>query len=265
MYLIITYIWHSWEISFPFSMNASPEINKNLHFTWCPTISRYFSGSYEIAQSTRPSERANLKKLQEKRVECRVFPNGMQNTTQRESLVCSWGGTMLNFNICKYMYTFFHPLRSPNFLYVVKEARKKFYCNLFGVQLSRHGPKPGSHEAKAEALTLINLEAEALVTKPRPKPGYLYYTHLQKKSTVRGCISFCNQKDWSKSRSFGNPRSRSLWKPRRRSRSKAPKNLGSRSLDPKKAGFVKPKPKPALAHVWTNKDNNETNHDNMVT
>ncbi len=44
----------------------------------------------------------------------------------------------------------------------------------------RHGPKPGSHEAEAEAftkleaeaLTLINLEAEALVTKP--KPGYLY-------------------------------------------------------------------------------------------
>ncbi len=60
--------------------------------------------------------------------------------------------------------------------------------------LGRHGPKPGSHEAEAktkaftkleaeaEALTLINLEAEALVTKP--KPGYLYYTHLQKKSTM---------------------------------------------------------------------------------
>ena len=50
------------------------------------------------------------------------------------------------------------------------------------------------------------------------------------------------------SRSFGKPRSRSLW--RSQSRSQAPKNLGSRSrsLDPKKAGFVKPKP--ATAHVW---------------
>ncbi len=64
---------------------------------------------------------------------------------------------------------------------------------------TRHGPKPDSHEAEAftnleaeaEALTLINLEAEAFVTKP--KPGYLYYTHLQKKSTMKGCISFWDE------------------------------------------------------------------------
>ncbi len=43
----------------------------------------------------------------------------------------------------------------------------------------RHGPKPGSQEAEAfsileaEALTLFKLEAEALVMKPKPKPGYL--------------------------------------------------------------------------------------------
>ncbi len=52
----------------------------------------------------------------------------------------------------------------------------------------RHGPKPDSHEAEtdaeAEALTLISLEAEALVRKPKLKPGYLYYTHLQKKAWV---------------------------------------------------------------------------------
>ena len=71
----------------------------------------------------------------------------------------------------------------------------------------RHGPKLDSHEAEAftnleaEAGTLINLEAEALVTKP--KPGYLYYTHLQKKSTTRGCISFRDECDWLQSQSFG--------------------------------------------------------------
>ncbi len=54
------------------------------------------------------------------------------------------------------------------------------------MQCHKHGPKSDSHEAEAftkleaqaQALTLINLEAEALVTKP--KPGYLYYTHLQR-------------------------------------------------------------------------------------
>ncbi len=55
---------------------------------------------------------------------------------------------------------------------------------------SRHGPKPDSHEAEAftkleaETLTFINLEAEALVTKP--KPGYLYYTHLKRKTGCKG-------------------------------------------------------------------------------
>ncbi len=44
----------------------------------------------------------------------------------------------------------------------------------------RHGPKLGCQEAEAftileaQALTLVNLEAEALVTKP--KPGYWYST-----------------------------------------------------------------------------------------
>ena len=95
---------------------------------------------------------------------------------------------------------------------VVKQTAEqvRYYFNV----CIRHGPKPGSHEAEAEAftkleaeaeaLTLINLEAEALVMKP--KPGYLYYTQNQ---------------------SFGNPRSRSHGKSR--SRSLAPKNLGSRS------------------------------------
>ncbi len=63
---------------------------------------------------------------------------------------------------------------------------------------TRHGPKPDSYEAKAftnleaKAWTIINLEAEALVTKL--KPGYLYY----------------NQKDWLQSQSFGKPWSLSL-------------------------------------------------------
>ena len=51
---------------------------------------------------------------------------------------------------------------------------------------TRHGPKPGRHEAEAfsmleaeaEALTHFSLEAEALVTKPKPKPGYLYSTNV---------------------------------------------------------------------------------------
>ena len=52
--------------------------------------------------------------------------------------------------------------------------------------MNRHGPKPGRHEAEAEAssmleaegeaLTHFSLEAEALVTKP--KPGYLYSTDV---------------------------------------------------------------------------------------
>ncbi len=45
---------------------------------------------------------------------------------------------------------------------------------------------------------------------------------------------FCNQKEWLQSRSFGKPRSRSLWRSQSRSRSQALKNLGSRSLTPKK-------------------------------
>ncbi len=65
---------------------------------------------------------------------------------------------------------------------------------------NRHGPKPGSHEtvaeaftkleAEAEAFTLLNLEAEALVTKTKtkPKPGYLYYTHPQKKLVAKSKI-----------------------------------------------------------------------------
>ncbi len=46
----------------------------------------------------------------------------------------------------------------------------------------RHGPKPGRHEAfsmlEAQALTHFSLEAQALVTKPKPKPGYLYSTNV---------------------------------------------------------------------------------------
>ncbi len=53
--------------------------------------------------------------------------------------------------------------------------------NYNAITVNRHGPKPGSHKADteasprldAEALTLVNLEAEALVVKPKPKPGYL--------------------------------------------------------------------------------------------
>ena len=56
-------------------------------------------------------------------------------------------------------------------------------------------------------MTLINVEAEALVTKP--KPGYLYYNHLQKKSTIRGCIGYkvgalLNQETEAKARAFEN-------------------------------------------------------------
>ncbi len=91
-----------------------------------------------------------------------------------------------------------------NFLYSVRTfSIHSSYMNMISIHetITRHGPKPDSHEAEAvaftkleaEALTLINLEAEALVMKP--KPGYMYY---------------CNQKDWLQSRSFGKPRSRSL-------------------------------------------------------
>ena len=82
----------------------------------------------------------------------------------------------------------------------------------FSCFTNRHGPKPDSHEAEAEAfkkleaeakpLTHINLKAEALFTKPKPKPGYLYYTRY---------MCFCNQNDWLQSWSFGKPRSQSLW------------------------------------------------------
>ena len=58
----------------------------------------------------------------------------------------------------------------------------------------RHGPKPGRHEAEAEAFSKLEAEAEAftdfsleaeaeaLVTKPKPKPkpGYLYSTNMSK-------------------------------------------------------------------------------------
>ncbi len=60
------------------------------------------------------------------------------------------------------------------------QMKYSFYTQLSEV---RHGLKPDSHEAeveaftkleaKAKALTLINLEAKALVTKLKPKPGYL--------------------------------------------------------------------------------------------
>ncbi len=33
-------------------------------------------------------------------------------------------------------------------------------------------------EAEAEALTDFSLEAEALIKKPKPKPGYLYSTNV---------------------------------------------------------------------------------------
>ena len=103
-----------------------------------------------------------------------------------------------------------------------KSARHVRHVRHISRSLVRHGPKPGSHEAEAFA----KLEAEALTL-----------------------ISVPNL---LQNRSFGKPRSRirsrNLWKSRSRSRSQAPKNLGSRSLDPKKAGFVKPKP--ASAHVW---------------
>ena len=64
---------------------------------------------------------------------------------------------------------------------------------------------------------------------------------------------FAIRKIGLQSRSFGKPRSRSLWKSGSRSRSQALKNLGSRSLDPKKAGFVKPKPMSGILidpYVW---------------
>ncbi len=44
--------------------------------------------------------------------------------------------------------------------------------------MSRHGPKPGCQEAEAftileaEAVTFVNLEAEALLMKPKTKPGF---------------------------------------------------------------------------------------------
>ena len=108
---------------------------------------------------------------------------------------------------------------------------------------TRHGPKPGCQEAEAfsileaEALTLSKLEAEAKALVTKPKPGYLYRAKYE---------------SGLQSRSFGQPRSRSLWKSR--SQSQALKNLGSRSrsFDPKKSGFVKPKS--ALAHVCLRQD-----------
>ncbi len=127
---------------------------------------------------------------------------------------------------------------------------------------TRRGPKPGCHEAeafttleaKAEALTLVNLEAEAEALVTKPKPGNLYSTNV---SWIQIRIQHLkSESSWIlirvptllQSRSFGKPWSRSLWKSQ--SRSQALKNLGSRSrsLDPKIAGFVKPKP--ASAHVW---------------
>ena len=55
-------------------------------------------------------------------------------------------------------------------------------CKVY-ITTIRHGPKPGRHEAEAEAFSMLkaeaeafthfSFEAEALVTKPKPKPGYL--------------------------------------------------------------------------------------------
>ena len=63
--------------------------------------------------------------------------------------------------------------------------------------------------------------------------------HCKYQSMLLQCnvMCFCNQKDCLQSWSLSKRRSRSLWKSQ--SRSQDLKNLGSRSIDPKKACFVK--------------------------
>ncbi len=98
----------------------------------------------------------------------------------------------------------------------------------YGALQFRHGPKPGCQEAEAEAFSILEAEAEALT---------LFKLEAEAGLFVQNQMWL--QKVWLQSRSFGEPRSRSLWKSRSRSQSQAPKNLGSRrrsrSLDPKKS------------------------------
>ena len=79
----------------------------------------------------------------------------------------------------------------------------------------------------------VEAEAETLVMKPKPSAKEMHYKH---KALVD-----------HEAEAFENHEAEAG------ARARLPKNLGSqrRSLDPKKAGFVKPKPspKPASAHA----------------
>ncbi len=123
----------------------------------------------------------------------------------------------------------------------------------------QHGGGGGAHQTWAEAgvsrsrsRSLLNFRSRSLDSFQVRSQSLGYEAETKAKAEARLFVENQMQiwKDWFQSRSFGKPRSRSLWRSRSRSQSQsqAPQNLGSRSLDPKKAGFMKPKP--ASAHVW---------------